>query len=539
MIPRDGPVPLDDVAAMISSAPAELGIEDMAEVRSVVVLHSDGRRLNHYTVLRLAPPPPAYAVQEILAGPAKLLSWKYAPTKLVDRPKLLDALTSWCGGNLVGAFQQSANTTHHESSSMWCELPCWIFDAYDNSPNSRDFNAPRGPFKSRESNFFAEDLGAVVRIWAYDPSSHDNTVRNAYRVILPDPRGYIRQRSLEGNKLVLSVSGTKVNTLTCALTTSKDGQRELRDVVRGRVEFVLSQPKASWEVYVFDESDAWCDHYFYPGVTSASTSVSRLFAGSEGVEEGLVIEEERVEQPLLEKVESLQDILVKSATGEPPDEKAYQRLRRELMADTSVTRLLPSVVRKARTLKQFWAFIRKVDTYNQRREYLWGEFRPLLEKLEGVSQSPADQSVAEVLKGFDREAVHDVWQRALERRVSDPAGAVTTARTLLETVCKHILELSNVRFDDDEELPRLYRLTAMALKVAPSQHTEKVFKQILGGATSVVEGLGALRNRLGDAHGRGKQPPKPAARHAELAVNLAGAVATFLVETWQAAHDSG
>ena len=48
----------------------------------------------------------------------------------------------------------------------------------------------------------------------------------------------------------------------------------------------------------------------------------------------------------------------------------------------------------------------------------------------------------------------------------------------------------------------------------------------------MVEGLGTMRNKLSDAHGRGKRPVKPSARHAALAVNLAGATATFLVEPW-------
>jgi hypothetical protein len=49
-----------------------------------------------------------------------------------------------------------------------------------------------------------------------------------------------------------------------------------------------------------------------------------------------------------------------------------------------------------------------------------------------------------------------------------------------------------------------------------------------------VETRGTLRNRIGDAHGRGGKPVQPAPRHAALAVNLAGAMATFIVETWQA-----
>jgi hypothetical protein len=49
----------------------------------------------------------------------------------------------------------------------------------------------------------------------------------------------------------------------------------------------------------------------------------------------------------------------------------------------------------------------------------------------------------------------------------------------------------------------------------------------------VVEGLGSLRNKIGDAHGTGKAAVRPAPRHAQLAVNLAGAMTTFLIETWQ------
>ena len=33
-------------------------------------------------------------------------------------------------------------------------------------------------------------------------------------------------------------------------------------------------------------------------------------------------------------------------------------------------------------------------------------------------------------------------------------------------------------------------------------------------------------------HGKGRLPVKPKARHAELAVNLAGTMAMFLISTW-------
>ena len=87
-------------------------------------------------------------------------------------------------------------------------------------------------------------------------------------------------------------------------------------------------------------------------------------------------------------------------------------------------------------------------------------------------------------------------------------------------------------YADKDDLPALYKAVATKLKIAPSQHTEETFKRILGGAVSVIEGLGSLRNKIGDAHGHGKRAVRPSARHAQLAVNLAGTMATFIVETW-------
>jgi hypothetical protein len=100
-------------------------------------------------------------------------------------------------------------------------------------------------------------------------------------------------------------------------------------------------------------------------------------------------------------------------------------------------------------------------------------------------------------------------------------------------VCKHILDDAGVQYSDDADLPKLWALTAEHLNLAPHQHQEGIFKAILGNCQSVVNNLGAIRNRVGDAHGQGRRPVKPKPRHAELAVNLAGTMAAFLVATWK------
>jgi hypothetical protein len=237
---------------------------------------------------------------------------------------------------------------------------------------------------------------------------------------------------------------------------------------------------------------------------------------------------------LLEFVEELQNLLISEATGGPADAARYRALRDAFVADPRTSAKLPRFVRTCRDLHQFWQFIKhKFGTYKERREFLYAEFQPLLEELEHTG-TPMEKGATDALKRLTTETVQEVWGRALSRRVEDPDGAITSARTLLETVCKHILDDAGREYADDADLPRLYKLTALELNLAPSQHTEPIFKQILGGCSSVVEGLGALRNKLGDAHGRGKSAVKPTPRHAQLAVNLAGAAATFLFETWEA-----
>lgn len=80
-------------------------------------------------------------------------------------------------------------------------------------------------------------------------------------------------------------------------------------------------------------------------------------------------------------------------------------------------------------------------------------------------------------------------------------------------------------------LPKLYRQASEFLSIAPSQHSEDAFKRILGNAAGIVEGLGTLRNKVGDAHTTERKPVKVAPRHAALAVNIAGSMALFLIET--------
>src|SRR5215212_3294416 len=193
----------------------------------------------------------------------------------------------------------------------------------------------------------------------------------------------------------------------------------------------------------------------------------------------------RSRDEVIVEVRDLQALLVSASTGGGGEGSQYQALRQSLLAEARLKGKLPRFLQFCRDLGQFWAFIKmEYSTYADRRSYLWQEFRPVLELLEAEPQAPSDKSISALLSDSGSDYVHEAWQKALERRTTDPSGAVTAARTLLEAVCKHILDEAGISYDDGADLPKLYSLTAQQLNLAPSQYSEKVFKQILGGCQS-------------------------------------------------------
>jgi abortive infection Abi-like protein len=245
-------------------------------------------------------------------------------------------------------------------------------------------------------------------------------------------------------------------------------------------------------------------------------------------------EEPSIEDPsLVETAVFLQTGLIAQATDGSIAAQDYKKARARLMGDARSNELVPSFVRACRDPSQFWAYNSRCFPRTASGESTSGTRSLPCSTARREGGAPGDVVTTEALSTLDADHVVEAWQKALDRRTADPEGAITAARMLLESVCKLILDDLGEAYSDDD-LPRLYGKVAKGLKLAPSDHTEEAFKQILGGCYSVVNGLGTLRNRLSDSHGKGAKPVRPAPRHAELAVNLAGGMASFLVATWEA-----
>lgn len=119
---------------------------------------------------------------------------------------------------------------------------------------------------------------------------------------------------------------------------------------------------------------------------------------------------------------------------------------------------------------------------------------------------------------------------------NSPHISIGLAKELIETSCKSIFEERDVNYDKNWDLTKLMKETTKLLKLTPDDIPNEAkaassIKQILGSLSSVVQGIGEVRNEYGSGHGKdgkfkGLQP-----RHAKLAVGAASTLAIYLLET--------
>lgn len=124
------------------------------------------------------------------------------------------------------------------------------------------------------------------------------------------------------------------------------------------------------------------------------------------------------------------------------------------------------------------------------------------------------------------------FERAISCIDSDPEGAMTSACSTLESVAKSILDGLGEPYPKDKSIQPLVKATLKALKLAPEQDAEVEIKRIIGGLANIPAGIGVLRTKYGDAHGRGKKTYRLSPRHIRLSVNAVSTIGLFLLETY-------
>ena len=123
---------------------------------------------------------------------------------------------------------------------------------------------------------------------------------------------------------------------------------------------------------------------------------------------------------------------------------------------------------------------------------------------------------------------------AIEGAIHDqPAFVFDLAKSLVETICKTILEDLDVDYDINSDAPKLLKETLTQLRFFPSEHKSpstvtKSIKTTVNGLMTTVYGLCELRNREGMAHGREAFSSNLEPMQAILAASAADAVSSFL-----------
>ncbi|MHC1753905.1 MAG: abortive infection family protein [Methanosarcina sp.] len=152
--------------------------------------------------------------------------------------------------------------------------------------------------------------------------------------------------------------------------------------------------------------------------------------------------------------------------------------------------------------------------------------------LEQEETIPSDESISRTMKEISWDNVNSTWEKTLERRKTDPEGAVTASKTLLEDVCKCILDESCIVYSSTASLPELCDKALTAIELHPSQQSESSIKKLTGLCNSGCSVISEFRNKYGDSHGKGIKKEKPELKHVEFVINLSGTIAKLMIEKW-------
>jgi len=158
---------------------------------------------------------------------------------------------------------------------------------------------------------------------------------------------------------------------------------------------------------------------------------------------------------------------------------------------------------------------------------------------DGLNYKVRELSAGSVKFEVPAKVTHELTQLAIDENIrkceeklaaGDYSGAITNARSLVESVLVGIeKEFDPQAPEYDGNLQALYKRVQKHLHLETDRKdVSDSLRQILSGLVSVVGGLAAVRNKMGDAHATSYRPSR---HHAKLAVYTAVTLSDFLFET--------
>ncbi len=124
----------------------------------------------------------------------------------------------------------------------------------------------------------------------------------------------------------------------------------------------------------------------------------------------------------------------------------------------------------------------------------------------GFSTSPGINSAKEIFSGTDLGYVSQQITRMETAVNQDPELAIGTAKELVETCCKSILNECNIDLKKNDDLSKIVKSTVQQLELTPADipddaKASKTIKRLLSNLASITQGVAELRNQYGTGHG--------------------------------------
>ena len=153
-----------------------------------------------------------------------------------------------------------------------------------------------------------------------------------------------------------------------------------------------------------------------------------------------------------------------------------------------------------------------------------------------LAGDPNLSDLAGIADRFDADYLRQQIIRMEDAVESDPALAIGTAKELIETCCKTILEERGQIFAKDPDMPELTKATFRQLNMTRDDVPDAIegaesIKRVLSNLGSISNELVRLRNLYGTGHGKLADASGLSPRHAKLAVGSAATLVRFLFES--------
>jgi hypothetical protein len=149
---------------------------------------------------------------------------------------------------------------------------------------------------------------------------------------------------------------------------------------------------------------------------------------------------------------------------------------------------------------------------------------------------PSTPILSELLRAHNFPAVRAESIRATEKVDSEPREAASAAANILQAICKEYIVQNNLQMPTKQDLTPVFALVRNHLGLDAANVADDDIKRILGGLTTTVDGIAALRTHASSAHAQGtsKSMYVLEPRFSRLAVTAAHALVTLIIESWQA-----